>query len=82
MPLTTRSIQDILYNLSARAGILEKFHMTPHSLRHYFATEFLSETGSLALTQYALGHSNPGTTRIYAQTKREDYRKAYRQAFG
>lgn len=82
LPLTTRSVETVLFTLSSRAGILEKFHMTPHSLRHFFATEFLSETGSLALTQYALGHSNPGTTRIYAQTKREDYRKAYRKAFG
>ncbi len=81
LPLTTRGVQQIFMQLSARAGIIEKFQLTPHTLRHFFATEFLSETGNLALTQYALGHSSPNTTRIYAQTKREDYRRAHREVF-
>ncbi|MBN1660075.1 MAG: tyrosine-type recombinase/integrase [Anaerolineae bacterium] len=81
LPISTRSIQNILSDLATRAGILERFNLTPHTLRHYFATEFLSETGDLALTQYALGHASPTTTRIYAQTKREDYRRAHRQVF-
>ncbi len=71
-----------MYELASRAEILERFHLTPHTLRHFFATEFLSETGDLALTQYALGHASPTTTRIYAQTKREDYRRAHRDVFG
>jgi len=82
LPLSTRSVQNTFVDLAARAGILERFHLTPHTLRHYFATEFLSQTGDLALTQYALGHASPATTRIYAQTKREDYRRAHRQVFG
>jgi site-specific recombinase XerD len=82
LPMTTRSVQNIFFNLASRAGILERFHLTPHTLRHFFATEFLSETGDLALTQYALGHSSPTTTRIYAQTKREDYRRAHHAIFG
>ncbi|HEY64830.1 MAG TPA: tyrosine-type recombinase/integrase [Caldilineae bacterium] len=82
LPLTTRSVQNIFFELASRSGILEMFHLTPHTLRHFFATEFLSETGDLALTQYALGHSSPTTTRIYAQTKREDYRRAHRHVFG
>ncbi len=81
LPLSTRSVQNILYDLASAAGILERFHLTPHTLRHFFATEFLSETGDLALTQYALGHASPTTTRIYAQTKREDYRRAHRDVF-
>ncbi|MFQ5611382.1 MAG: tyrosine-type recombinase/integrase [Anaerolineae bacterium] len=81
LPLSTRSVQNIFFELASRAGILERFHLTPHTLRHFFATEFLSETGDLALTQYALGHASPTTTRIYAQTKREDYRRAHRQVF-
>jgi site-specific recombinase XerD len=80
--LSTRSVQNIFFKLASRAGILERFHLTPHTLRHFFATEFLSETGDLALTQYALGHASPTTTRIYAQTKREDYRRAHRHVFG
>jgi site-specific recombinase XerD len=82
LPLSARSVQTILFELASRAGIIERFHLTPHTLRHFFATEFLSETGDLALTQYALGHASPTTTRIYAQTKREDYRRAHRHVFG
>jgi site-specific recombinase XerD len=82
LPLSTRSVQNVLYQLASRADILERFHLTPHTLRHYFATEFLSQTGDLALTQYALGHTSPTTTRIYAQTKREDYRRAHGEVFG
>jgi site-specific recombinase XerD len=80
-PLGVRSVERVIENLARRAGILERFNLTPHSLRHFFATEFLSETGDLALTQFALGHSSPTTTRIYAQTKVEDYRRAYREKF-
>ncbi|MEJ2211961.1 MAG: tyrosine-type recombinase/integrase [Anaerolineae bacterium] len=82
LPLSTRSVQNALYDLADGAGLLERFHLTPHTLRHFFATEFLSATGDLALTQYALGHASPTTTRIYAQTKREDYRRAHRDVFG
>jgi site-specific recombinase XerD len=82
LPLSTRSVQNVFFDLASRAEILERFHLTPHTLRHFFATEFLSETGDLALTQYALGHASPTTTRIYAQTKREDYRRAHRDVFG
>jgi integrase/recombinase XerC/integrase/recombinase XerD len=82
LPLSTRSVQNSFVGLASRAGILERFHLTPHTLRHYFATEFLSETGDLALTQYALGHASPATTRIYAKTKREDYRRAHQRVFG
>jgi len=79
LPLTTRSVQNVICDLAADSGILARFHLTPHSFRHFFATEFLSESGDLSLTQYALGHSWPTTTRIYAQTKVEDYRRAYRK---
>jgi len=82
LSLSTRSVQNVFVELAAHAGILEKFHLTPHTLRHFFATEFLSETGNLALTQYALGHASPNTTRIYAQTKRVDYRRAHKKVFG
>lgn len=81
LPLSTRSVQHVFGDLASRAGIAERFHLTPHTLRHYFATEFLSETGDLALTQYALGHASPATTRIYAKTKWEDYRRAHKRVF-
>jgi len=81
LPLSTRSVQHMFVETASRAGIAERFHLTPHTLRHYFATEFLSATGDLALTQYALGHASPATTRIYAKTKWEDYRRAHGRVF-
>jgi len=80
-PMTTRAVQYIFYDLARRAHIQERFHLTPHTLRHFFATTFLSKTGDLALTQYALGHASPTTTRVYAQTRREDYQRAHRRVF-
>lgn len=41
----------------------------------------LSETGDLAVTQYLLGHADPGTTRIYAQVSETNKQKAFRQVF-
>lgn len=79
--LSVRGVEGIIQELAARARILEVFNLTPHTLRHWFATEFLSLTGDLALTQFALGHSSPTTTRIYAQSKREDLQRAYRENF-
>ena len=81
LPLSTRSVQQMFVEVASRAGIAQRFHLTPHTLRHYFATEFLSQTGDLALTQYALGHASPATTRIYAKTKWEDYRRAHQRMF-
>lgn len=81
LPISTRSVQQMFVDTATEAGIAERFHLTPHTLRHYFATEFLSKTGDLALTQYALGHASPATTRIYAKTKWEDYRRAHRHVF-
>lgn len=80
--LGTRSVQNVFAQIAEEAGIAERFHLTPHTLRHWFGTEFLGATGRLDLTQYALGHSSPVTTRIYAQTKREDYREAHHTRFG
>jgi site-specific recombinase XerD len=81
LAMTTRSVRRIVEGLADRAGIAERFHMTPHKLRHYFATRFLRETGDLALTQDALGHSSPATTRVYAQTSQGALIAAHKKIF-
>ncbi len=81
LPLSTRSVQNIIKELAERAGIIERFNITPHSFRHFFATVLLRETHDLAMTQDALGHSDPSTTRIYAQTSREALIEAHQQLF-
>jgi integrase len=79
--LTTRSVERSIHLLAIRAGIIERFHMTPHKLRHFFATKLLRETGDLAMTQEFLGHASPVTTRVYAQPSKGDMLKAHRRAF-
>ena len=80
-PLTTRSVQIIIEGLARRAG-LEEQGISPHSLRHYFATRVLRVTGNLAIVQDLLDHRSPETTRIYAEVDEAQMRAAHEQAFG
>ncbi len=80
LPLTTDSVR-IVFNALAEAAEIEG-SMTPHSLRHAFATRLLDVTSDLALVQDMLGHSSPDTTRIYAKVSDKKMRKAHKEAFG
>ena len=80
LPLTTESIQNVIRRLAERADLAAK-GITPHALRHYFATRIYQTTHDLAVTQTALGHSNPNTTRIYAKLEDNAVRDAHRRAF-
>lgn len=82
LSLSTRSIERIVTNIAEQTGLSEEFGMHPHAFRHYFATRFIRKTGDLALTQDALGHADPSTTRIYAQPSEEAYIKAHKETFG
>ncbi len=77
--LTSWSAEDIFKVLARRAELDE--HVTPHSLRHAFATKVLDATGDLAAVQDLLGHASPATTRIYAQVSSRKMREAHAAAF-
>lgn len=62
-----------------RAGLSPD--LTPHTLRHSFATHALSRTKRLEVVQDFLGHANPATTRIYAQVARDDLKSEYGKLF-
>jgi len=64
--LTPRSIQRIIQKLALQAGITKK--VTPHTLRHSFATNLLSNGADLRSIQVMLGHANIATTQIYTHT--------------
>lgn len=62
-PLTRRSIERIVKGCAVKAGISKR--VTPHVIRHCFATDLLSNGADIRSVQVMLGHANIATTQIY-----------------
>ncbi len=76
--LTERGVQYILDHIAREAGIFRK--VTPHMLRHSFATHFLENGMNLRYLQHLLGHSNLSTTEIYTHLSIDQLKKVYNKA--
>ncbi len=73
-PMTTRNVQKILHQISKRLHMNKK--VTPHMLRHSYATHLLEDGVDIRVIQSLLGHKNLATTEIYTQVTDSLLKKA------
>lgn len=76
--LTARSVQRMVARYALMAGITK--HVSPHTLRHSFATDLLMNGADLRSVQAMLGHSNIATTQIYTHVT-DPHLKAVHEKF-
>ena len=78
--LTPRSVQRIVQKYAKIAGITKK--ITPHVLRHSYATDLLSNGADIRSVQTMLGHSSITTTQIYTHITDKQLREVYKNFHG
>ena len=75
--MTKTNIELLVRNTASKAGINKK--VTPHTLRHSYATNFLRNNGNMRYLSYSLGHASMDTTAMYAHVVDYDLERQYRQ---
>lgn len=78
--LTPRSVERIVKHHAIRAGISKK--VTPHVIRHSFATDLLQNGADLRAVQVMLGHANIATTQIYTHVTDKHLREVHKAFHG
>jgi integrase/recombinase XerD len=68
-------IWQIIKKIISRTAILKK--VSPHTLRHSFATHLIEQGADIRTVQEMLGHANIATTQIYTSVSREHLKKVY-----
>lgn len=79
-PITPRSIQRIVQRYARAAGITKA--VTPHTLRHSYATDLLQNGADIRSVQTMLGHSSITTTQIYTHITDKELRNIYKKFHG
>ena len=78
--LTARTIQRRIKKYALLAGLTKK--VTPHTLRHSFATDLLSNDANIRSVQAMLGHANLSTTQIYTHVTNQELKKIHHKYHG
>ncbi len=79
--ITPRAVQRMINFYTRKAGIVGK-KVTPHSLRHQFATDLLMNGADLRSVQELLGHSNISTTQIYTHITNKKLKEIHKTFHG
>jgi site-specific recombinase XerD len=74
--LTARSVQRIIQKYAAKAGLVKK--VTPHVLRHSYATDLLINGADIRSVQALLGHSSITTTQVYTHITNKQLKDVHR----
>lgn len=74
-PLTDRGVRLIINNMALKTTLKE--HISPHTIRHTFATHLLKGGADLKTVQELLGHSSLSATQVYTHVTNELLRKVY-----
>lgn len=77
MRITSRSVERIIKQYAINSGISKK--VTPHVIRHSFATDLLRNGADLRSVQMLLGHANINTTQIYTHVTDTELRKIHKK---
>lgn len=78
--LTPRSVERIVKQYSIKAGITRR--VTPHVIRHSFATDLLESGADLRSVQALLGHQNIATTQVYTHVTDKHLREVHKKFHG
>lgn len=78
--LTPRTVERLVKKYAVRAGITRK--VTPHVIRHSFATDLLENGADLRSVQALLGHANIATTQVYTHVTDKHLREVHRAFHG